>query len=200
MYLYKSQKARDELCSGTRLLTLRERGALFLADGRKTQQEMQQLLQSDAMVLEKLISAGYLIRSQELDGHSTPFMHVVKEPVLLLKPVVVAPVALATPAPSSNALEARRSLGATKMYLLDTIERMFVRKMPALAAQYRDQLRQARDREALLLITRTIIVKVQDMAGTEHADQLSAYSTRWRTRFHADGGQWSTVIADAVPR
>ena len=28
----------------------------------------------------------------------------------------------------------------------------------------------------------------------------SAYSTRWRTRFHADGGQRSTVIADTVPR
>lgn len=28
---------------------------------------------------------------------------------------------------------------------------------------------------------------------------LDAYSTRWRTRFHADGGQCSTVIADTVP-
>lgn len=27
-----------------------------------------------------------------------------------------------------------------------------------------------------------------------------AYSTRWRTRFHADGGQRSTVIADTIPR
>lgn len=29
---------------------------------------------------------------------------------------------------------------------------------------------------------------------------LGAYSTRWRTRFHADGGQSSTVMADTVPR
>ena len=27
-----------------------------------------------------------------------------------------------------------------------------------------------------------------------------AYSTRWRTRFHADGGQCSGVMADTVPR
>ena len=27
-----------------------------------------------------------------------------------------------------------------------------------------------------------------------------AYSTRWRTRFHADGGQCSTMMADTVPR
>ena len=32
------------------------------------------------------------------------------------------------------------------------------------------------------------------------ADALSAYSTRWRTRFHADGGQCSSVMADSVPR
>ena len=30
--------------------------------------------------------------------------------------------------------------------------------------------------------------------------QLSAYSTRWRTRFQADGGQCSTAMADTVPR
>jgi putative membrane protein len=29
---------------------------------------------------------------------------------------------------------------------------------------------------------------------------LGAYSTRWRTRFHADGGQCSTMMADTVPR
>ena len=28
----------------------------------------------------------------------------------------------------------------------------------------------------------------------------TAYSTRWRTRFHADGGQCSGVMADTVPR
>ena len=31
-------------------------------------------------------------------------------------------------------------------------------------------------------------------------DELIAYSTRWRTRFHADGGQCSSVMADSVPR
>ena len=29
---------------------------------------------------------------------------------------------------------------------------------------------------------------------------IDAYSTRWRTRFHADGGQCSSVMADSVPR
>lgn len=38
---------------------------------------------------------------------------------------------------------------------------------------------------------------VQDL---NEAEVQSAYSTRWRTRFHADGGQCSSVMADSVPR
>jgi hypothetical protein len=30
-------------------------------------------------------------------------------------------------------------------------------------------------------------------------DELNAYSTPWRTRFHADGGQCSTLMADSIP-
>ncbi len=38
------------------------------------------------------------------------------------------------------------------------------------------------------------------MLAQEALNASDAYSTRWRTRFHADGGQCSTVIADTVPR
>lgn len=37
-------------------------------------------------------------------------------------------------------------------------------------------------------------------AGIYVGSVRTAYSTRSRTRFHADGGQHSTVIADTVPR
>ncbi len=36
--------------------------------------------------------------------------------------------------------------------------------------------------------------------GIEFLVAHDAYSTRWRTRFHADGGQCSSVMADTVPR
>ncbi len=36
--------------------------------------------------------------------------------------------------------------------------------------------------------------------GLQRDDVLVAYSTRWRTRFHADGGQCSSVMADTVAR
>ena len=37
-------------------------------------------------------------------------------------------------------------------------------------------------------------------AGETSGQRRVAYSTRWRTRFHADGGQCSSVMADSVPR
>ena len=59
------------------------------------------------------------------------------------------------------------------MFLFDICERMFVRKMPALAAHYRDQLREARDRESMMAIARDIILNVEEIAGPERADGLS---------------------------
>lgn len=61
MVLKKSEKAKLELSSKTRTLNLRERGALFLADGVKTRQEIQSQLQVDGGILEKLIAEGYLV-------------------------------------------------------------------------------------------------------------------------------------------
>jgi hypothetical protein len=40
----------------------------------------------------------------------------------------------------------------------------------------------------------------KDELGLIFSDPLCAYSTRWRTRFQADGGQCSTAMADTVPR
>ena len=59
------------------------------------------------------------------------------------------------------------------MFLFDICERMFVRKAPALANQFRDQLREARDRESMVAVARGIIVQVEEIAGSERADGLS---------------------------
>jgi hypothetical protein len=59
------------------------------------------------------------------------------------------------------------------MFLFDICERMFSKKAPTLAQQYRDQLRQARDRESMMALARDIIVKVEEFAGSERADGLS---------------------------
>ena len=42
--------------------------------------------------------------------------------------------------------------------------------------------------------------RIVDRAPVLFVRGEAAYSTRWRTRFHADGGQCSSVMADSVPR
>jgi hypothetical protein len=60
MQLVKTEKAWLELSSKQRTLQVRERGALLLADGTKTKEEMQTLLQDDGRVINKLIAEGFL--------------------------------------------------------------------------------------------------------------------------------------------
>lgn len=168
MYLQKSEKAKRELSSGERVLNLRERAALFLADGGKTQDDMQALLQDDGGILQKLISDGYLVRIQENDVRAVPPNTAVAAPALRVPPAAVEP-----PKSSSDNFEGKRSLATTRMFLFDICERMFVRKAPALANQFRDQLREARDRESMMAVARDIIVQVEEVAGSERADGLS---------------------------
>ena len=61
MQLHKSDKAKLELNSRSRGLNLRQRSALFLADGVKTRHEMLGLLRDDGSMVDKLITDGYLI-------------------------------------------------------------------------------------------------------------------------------------------
>jgi len=56
MPLLKSEKARQELSSKQRFLSMRERSALFLADGIRTRDELVFLLQGDIGMLQKLMA------------------------------------------------------------------------------------------------------------------------------------------------
>jgi predicted subunit of tRNA(5-methylaminomethyl-2-thiouridylate) methyltransferase len=61
-----SEKARQELSSKQRILSMRERSALFLADGIRTRDELVFLQQDDMGMLQKLMADGYLIPSEGL--------------------------------------------------------------------------------------------------------------------------------------
>lgn len=175
MTLCKSDKARDELASKTRVLNLRERSALFLADGQRTQEEVQALLQDDGAILRKLMEAGYLFIGESAKGTETPeaigpvFQNT--EPGTLLPAAPVTPPE-APAAKGADNFDGKRSLATTRMFLFDICERMFVRKMPAMADHYRDQLREARTRESMIEIARDIILNVEELAGPERADGL----------------------------
>jgi len=167
MYLHRSKKASLELSSGERVLNLRERGALFLADGLKTQDELQILVRDDGCILQKLISDGYLLMIPKTGVSASPASTGVAvsatQPAREFKP----------PPSSSDDFKGKRSLATTRMFLFDICERMFARQSPALAQQFRDQLRESRDRESMLAVARVIISKVEEVAGPQRADGLS---------------------------
>ncbi|MDP2818719.1 MAG: hypothetical protein Q8O29_10695 [Polaromonas sp.] len=182
MQLHKSEKAKLELASRERALNVRERGALVLADGRKTRDEMQGLLQDDGRILQKLITDGYLIvLGPESAGETVAKNQAQVRQAFYAPPLPgpFSPVSAVTPAPApapgpqSDNFEGKRSLATTRMFLFDICERMFSKKMPDLAKHYRDQLREARDRESMMAIARDIILNVEEVAGAERADGLS---------------------------
>ncbi|SFU29436.1 hypothetical protein SAMN05216350_101156 [Polaromonas sp. YR568] len=174
MPLQKTEKAKLELVSKERVLNLRERSALFLADGRKTESEMQALLQDDGSILKKLIAGGYLVPATASVASAAPSVPAAPEaPAQSATPTRPAPLAEEPAQAGSDNFEGKRSLATTRMFLFDICERMFVRKMPALATHYRDQLREARSREAMMAIARDIILNVEEIAGPDRADGLS---------------------------
>ena len=172
MTLHRSDKARDELASRNRVLNLRERSALFLADGQRTHEEVQALLQDDGAILRKLMEAGYLFvgESPKTPEAPGPVFQNTEPGSSLPAPSVPAPEA--APTGSADNFDGKRSLATTRMFLFDICERMFVRKMPAMATHYRDQLREARTRESMVAIARDIILNVEELAGPERADGL----------------------------
>jgi len=167
MQLHKSEKARIELGAKVRLLTVRERAALLLADGHKTRIEVQRLLQDDGSMLQKLIADGYLLHPKSGAAVLAPAVN---------EATTQAPqpsTARAAPRSSCDNFDGKRSLATTRMFLFDLGERMFANKTPALAEQFRGQLREAGDRESMLLIARAMISRVEEIAGPERADGLS---------------------------
>lgn len=197
MPLLKSEKAKQELASKQRVLSVRERSALFLADGIRTRDELIWLVQGDVGLVQKLVADGYLLPAESLGSKAarmTDFAvsQTAKSPNFSaqsrpapLEPAVTAPKAagftgLDTVSRNVEALktsadnfEGKSSLATTRMFLFDIVERMFVRKMPELANHLRDQLRAAKDRESMLAIARDIIINVEKIAGPDRADGLS---------------------------
>lgn len=171
MPLQKTEKAKLELASKERVLNLRERSALFLADGRKTQGEMQGLLQDDGSILRRLIADGYLLPASASVASAVPVAP--EAPVQSAAPTQPAALAEEAPKPSSDNFEGKRSLATTRMFLFDICERMFARRNPEMAERFREALRNAKDRETMLSASREMIEEIEKIAGHERADSIS---------------------------
>lgn len=116
MSLAKTEKARLALQSRSADLGPRERQLLILCDGRRKPGELLPLLGLDAQsLLERLLRDGYVVR---LDG-MPPGPERVSATGTFRVPAPAAPIVV--PAPAAPA-RTRRSVAATKMYMIDMLQ------------------------------------------------------------------------------
>lgn len=166
MLLQKTDKARLELSPGVRTLSLRERSLLLLADG-KSLSDLQAMYNGiGAQIVDNLMRQGYLTGPAVLPDAPAP---VAQAPAALPSAAPAAPQAASQPQDPSDAL---RSLAGTRMYLFDICERMFARRDPALAKQFHEALRAARDRASMLDVGEALLEEVAQMAGPERAQTI----------------------------
>jgi hypothetical protein len=174
MQLHKTEQARAELKPGVRTLGQRERTLLLLADGTKSAQDFRPLFAGEGeQIALRLLRDGYL----ETHSNSIP---------LNTKALATLPMVATTaeeqkqnqPGPetvnvSADQFDGKRSLATTRMFLFDICERMFARRNPALADRFREALRDAKDRDAMLAVSRDMIDEIEKVAGHERADSIS---------------------------
>lgn len=82
------------------------------------------------------------------------------------------PVAVRAPA-ASDPFEGKRSLATTRVFLFDLCERMFARRDPVNAEQFRQARRHAKDRASMLAAGREMIAEIELVAGADRADSIS---------------------------
>lgn len=190
MQLHKTDRARAELQPGTRTLGQRERTLLLLADGSKSVLDFSPLFNGDGeQIALRLLREGFLEAHPSAQLHATPtpqksFPHqpapaasaaqvaTQKEPSQPLSPSpgLEAPQ---TAQASADSFEGKRSLATTRMFLFDICERMFARRNPEMAECFREALRHAKDRDAMLAVSRDMIGEIEIVAGHERADSIS---------------------------
>ena len=187
MQLHKTSRARAELKPGVRTLGQRERVLLLLADGSKSAQDFQPLFGGEGeKIALRLLSEGYLERQTAPAPTKASASAPAKAPApVRLKtrpvpePAVITPSELPSissfgpPPAGADPFEGKRSLATTRMFLFDICERLFARRNPLMAEQFREALRNAKDRKTMLATSRLMLEHIEMLAGHERADAIS---------------------------
>ena len=174
MQLHKTDRARAELKPGVRTLGQRERTLLLMADGSKSAQDFRPLFDGDGEAI-----ALRLLREGFLEAHpgKTAAPAVAPAPASGPMPAQLrnfpSPETTQAIQVSADQFEGKRSLATTRMFLFDICERMFARRSPEMAERFREALRNAKDREAMLAASREMIEEIEKVAGHERADSIS---------------------------
>lgn len=171
MLLRKTDKARAELLPGNRTLTLRERSLILLADGSRSLADFNVMFDGEGLPLtQRLVSQGYL----EIAAASTrPVAPKALSAAPAPKSAPFSAEAAPVPKVAADSFDGKRSLATTRMFLFDICERMFARRDPILHVRFREALREARDRQAMVDVSRDMIAEIERVAGSERADSLS---------------------------
>ncbi len=173
MKLQKTDRGRSEFLTGVRTLGQRERMFLLLVDGQKSMREIEATLRGDVTSIgAKLIEEGYVEPFAPLRTVSVSRQSVVSPSEKTIVKMA-ATGALMPDARGSDPFEGKRSLATTRMFLFDISERIFARKAPELAIQFRQALREAKDRDTMLAVSRDILDEVERVAGASRADSIS---------------------------
>jgi hypothetical protein len=179
--LFKTERGRNELRPGHRSLGQRERAVLLLVDGQQTEAVISQLFNGDGRrLIERLITDGFIGRQAARSGATvvdaaaprTPAARApsAREPVLVSRDAEPAPAA--NTAHHGDTFSGARSLASARMFLFDLSERLFAPRDKALAARYREALREAREAQDMLAVGRAMIADVEALAGRERADSI----------------------------
>lgn len=173
MKIQKTEKGRSELAPGVRTLGQRERTFLLLVDGRKTLTEISRALGGNTTALcAQLIADGY-IEQMYSSGATALRNHGGSAPTEKAAAKLATAVGTQSGGVGADAFEGKRSLATVRMFLFDISERMFSRRAPELAIQFREALRNAKDRDSMLAVSREMLGEVERLAGADRADSIS---------------------------
>ena len=154
MQLQKTEKARAALLQRGPELNLQDRRLLILSDGQRSVDDIVALLGADARpALLRLLDRGYLIGAARSTASSPPRTGGPQTDPAASRPGSPAPAtqlpasqlpAASAAVPASSPRAVRRSLAATKMYLLDMLQ---LQRDPDAAAICATRSRPAPDRK-----------------------------------------------------
>lgn len=164
--LNKTEKGRAELQPGKRLLDQRHRAVLLMADGRTDTASLNALFGGlGSEIVRNLLAQGYIAEEAPAIEKSVP--------ILILPEPVLPSAAPKMHQGAADAFTGPRSLASARMFLFDISERMFAPREKAVAQQFRDALREARDAKAMLDVSREMLLLIEAKAGAARADAIS---------------------------
>ncbi|WP_240095627.1 hypothetical protein [Thermomonas flagellata] len=166
MLLAKTPRALAALQAGSRFgLSLRERRALILADGRRRLDELLALLGSDALpLLQRLRDAGLL---EDAAQALTNASHVASAPPPLPARAPAAPAASTPAAPRGGQ---RRSLVAAKLYVVDMLQ---LQRHPD-AVELKARIQFAADQDALLAGLFEAVPLLRRLTSPRYGERVAA--------------------------